>query len=241
MIDNDGYRANVGIILCNKERRVFWAKRCGQNAWQFPQGGINQDETPEQAMFRELYEETGLGPDNVTVIGSTQRWLRYNLPRRYIRRRQKPLCIGQKQIWFLLQLRTEEERVNLAATDHPEFDRWRWVEYWSPIRHVIYFKRDVYRRALIELGPLIGRRWRRRSKPRKPNYRTNKSAKSSALGLASAAEGLNRSEVSDEAQNPKREFKSKVTSVADDRPKRRRRYRRLPKPTSIKPKPSSDE
>lgn len=156
MIDSEGYRANVGIILSNHSGRVFWARRCGQEAWQFPQGGIKEYETPEQAMYRELYEETGLSASHVELIGCTGRWLRYNLPQRYIRRYQKPLCVGQKQIWFLLKMSCDESRVDLAATETPEFDSWQWVDYWLPPKRVIYFKRDVYKRALTELAPLIG-------------------------------------------------------------------------------------
>ena len=131
------------------------ARRCGQNAWQFPQGGIDMEESPQEAMFRELYEETGLLPDHVEIMGRTSEWLRYNLPKRYVRRNQHPVCIGQKQIWYMLRMTCPETQVNLATTTHPEFDRWRWVNYWAPIRKVIYFKRRVYREALKELRPLV--------------------------------------------------------------------------------------
>ncbi|MEW8587371.1 MAG: RNA pyrophosphohydrolase, partial [Candidatus Thiodiazotropha sp.] len=103
MIDADGYRPNVGIILCNDNRQLFWGRRVGQDAWQFPQGGIKSDETPEQAMYRELREEVGLKAEQVEMMGATRNWLRYRLPERYIRRHREPLCIGQKQIWFLLR------------------------------------------------------------------------------------------------------------------------------------------
>ena len=159
MIDSEGYRANVGIILSNGAGKVFLARRCGQNAWQFPQGGIDEHESPEEAMYRELYEETGLSPEHVELMGCTQRWLRYDLPDRYVRRHQKPLCIGQKQIWFMLKMVCEEGCVNLAMTNHPEFDHWRWVNYWLPVRKVIYFKRRVYREALKELRPLVADSW----------------------------------------------------------------------------------
>ncbi|MEM6985025.1 MAG: RNA pyrophosphohydrolase [Pseudomonadota bacterium] len=155
MIDSSGYRPNVGIILSNTRRQVFLARRCGQNAWQFPQGGIDMEESPQEAMFRELYEETGLLPDHVEIMGRTSEWLRYNLPKRYVRRNQHPVCIGQKQIWYMLRMTCPETQVNLATTTHPEFDRWRWVNYWAPIRKVIYFKRRVYREALKELRPLV--------------------------------------------------------------------------------------
>ncbi len=155
VIDADGFRANVGIILVNDENRLFWGRRVGQDAWQFPQGGIKADETPREAMFRELEEEVGLRPDQVEVLGETSRWLRYRLPRRYIRRHSRPLCIGQKQRWFLLRVNCAESDFCLDRFEKPEFDSWRWVDYWEPVREVIYFKRRVYERALEELAPLL--------------------------------------------------------------------------------------
>ncbi len=155
MIDRDGFRPNVGIIICNEDRHLFWARRVGQNAWQFPQGGIKHDETPEQAMYRELEEEIGLKPGQVEVLGSTQRWLRYRLPKRFIRRHSHPICIGQKQIWYLLRARCTASDICFDKTPKPEFDAWRWVNYWQPVREVVYFKRKVYSQALEELAPLL--------------------------------------------------------------------------------------
>ncbi|MGQ9830831.1 MAG: RNA pyrophosphohydrolase [Thermochromatium sp.] len=158
MIDHDGFRPNVGIILSNRERRLFWGRRVGQNAWQFPQGGIKPDETPEQAMFRELEEEVGLCAQQVTILGCTRGWLRYHLPKRYIRRHccgSSPVCIGQKQIWFMLRVDCGEEAFCFNRTDKPEFDAWRWVRYWQPLYEVVYFKRHVYQQALEELAPIL--------------------------------------------------------------------------------------
>lgn len=155
MIDADGYRANVGIVLSNSDGQVFWAKRIGQDAWQFPQGGIDNEESPEQAMYRELREETGLSPDDVRVLGCTREWLKYKLPKRYVRKNQQPVCVGQKQIWYMLRMTGSEANVNLAAGPKPEFDLWRWVDYWKPSKEVIFFKRQVYKRALTELEPLL--------------------------------------------------------------------------------------
>jgi len=164
-IDEDGYRANVGIILTNGERRVFWGGRAGRDGWQFPQGGVQPDEDPEDAMFRELTEEIGLTAEDVSLVGSTNGWLRYRLPGRYIRRDSHPVCIGQKQRWFLLRLDAAESRLRFDTTERPEFDRWRWVDYWFPTKDVIYFKRSVYRQALQELQSHVfpeGRRQRGR-------------------------------------------------------------------------------
>ncbi|GAB6195500.1 RNA pyrophosphohydrolase [Lysobacter xanthus] len=157
MIDPDGYRPNVGIVIMNTEGRVFWARRVHRDGWQFPQGGMNTDETPLEAMYRELQEETGLQPDHVEVLAATPGWLRYRLPQRAIRRRDRMVCIGQKQVWFLLQLKGEESQVRLDATDSPEFDHWRWVDFWYPLDHVVTFKRGVYSRALRHLAPTARR------------------------------------------------------------------------------------
>lgn len=155
LIDAQGFRANVGIILADSHGRLFWARRLGQAGWQFPQGGIQTGENPEQALFRELEEEIGLRPEHVEVLGSTREWLRYWLPPRYQRHDSLPLCVGQKQIWFLLRFTGEESDVCLDATGTPEFDAWRWVDYWHPLDEVIFFKRSVYRQALAEFESLI--------------------------------------------------------------------------------------
>jgi putative (di)nucleoside polyphosphate hydrolase len=154
-IDEQGFRANVGIILTDGSGRVLIAGRRGRTGWQFPQGGIQRQENMEAAMYRELKEEVGLEPKDVEVVGVTKDWLRYRLPERYVRRGQRQVCIGQKQRWFLLQLLCAPERLRFDASDQPpEFDRCRWVDYWRPVKEVIYFKRHVYVRALTELGPL---------------------------------------------------------------------------------------
>lgn len=154
MIDTDGYRLNVGIILLNQDSKVLWAKRVGQEAWQFPQGGLKAHETPEQALYRELNEEIGLTNKHVKLLGSTRQWLRYRLPPHLIRHYQKPLCIGQKQKWFLLQLTASDNEIRLNNGDTPEFEKWYWVDFWYPLQEVVYFKRKVYENALQELEPL---------------------------------------------------------------------------------------
>lgn len=153
MIDRDGYRPNVGIILCNPRNEVFWGKRIREHSWQFPQGGIKPGESPEQAMYRELTEEVGLLPQHVRILGRTRDWLRYDVPTHWIKREWRGSYRGQKQIWFLLRLTGRDTDVSLRASTHPEFDAWRWSEYWVPMEAVIEFKRDVYKRALGELEP----------------------------------------------------------------------------------------
>lgn len=156
MIDSDGFRANVGIIVTSTSAQVLWAKRIGQEAWQFPQGGIQRGESPEQALLRELHEELGLRRADVEILGVTRGWMRYRLPSRYVRQGRGRVCIGQKQKWFALRLRGPEHLVRFDATAKPEFDGWRWVDWWHPIEEVVEFKRGVYRRALEELAPLTG-------------------------------------------------------------------------------------
>ena len=167
MIDREGYRPNVGIILCNARNQVFWGKRVNQHAWQFPQGGINAGETPEQAMYRELEEEVGLLPDHVRILGRTREWLRYDVPTHWTRRDNRGLYRGQKQIWFLLRLTGRDCDVSLRASSHPEFDAWRWNDYWIPMDTVVDFKREVYRLALEELERFLqkdGRHLRQRGR-----------------------------------------------------------------------------
>jgi putative (di)nucleoside polyphosphate hydrolase len=153
MIDPDGFRPNVGIVLLHPSGQVFWARRLQRDGWQFPQGGMNSDETPLEAMYRELHEETGLQQEQVDVLGTTPGWLRYRLPRRCLRANSKPLCIGQKQVWFLLRMLGNDRDVRLDASGKPEFDSWRWVDFWYPLEHVVAFKREVYWHALLHLAP----------------------------------------------------------------------------------------
>ena len=154
LIDREGFRANVGIVLMSAEGQLFLGHRAGGRGWQFPQGGMLVGESPEQSLFRELKEEIGLDRRDVEIVGRSRHWLRYRLPRQYQRPEQLPLCIGQKQRWFLLRLRQPQSEFRFDTTTAPEFDRWRWVDFWQPVKEVIYFKRAVYTRALHELGQI---------------------------------------------------------------------------------------
>jgi putative (di)nucleoside polyphosphate hydrolase len=162
MLDREGYRPNVGIVLLNGRNEVFWGKRVGQHSWQFPQGGIQHGESPEQAMYRELQEEVGLLPEHVQIIGRTRDWLRYDVPEEYLRRQNatrvhRAAYRGQKQIWFLLRLVGLDSDIQLRASEHPEFDAWRWVPFWIQLDAVIGFKREVYQLALSELARFLSR------------------------------------------------------------------------------------
>ena len=153
--DSKGFRSNVGIILARADRSLLLGGRLGHAGWQFPQGGIKVNESPLEAMYRELEEETGLRHDDIEVMGQTGDWLHYLLPDRHVRRDRMPVCIGQRQRWFLLRMTAPEDALNLSGSETPEFDRWRWVDYWRPVKEVVYFKRQVYVHALAELAPLL--------------------------------------------------------------------------------------
>ena len=162
---NDGYRPNVGIIICNQGGQVFWARRINKDGWQFPQGGVSRNESLLEAMYRELQEETGLQQQSVRMVAHTKEWLHYDLPRKFLRNqgrrsrgpgRRRPSFKGQKQVWFLLELIDDESAVNLAAgLETPEFDSWRWVDTSHAIDNIVDFKRPVYQQAISELSRYI--------------------------------------------------------------------------------------
>jgi putative (di)nucleoside polyphosphate hydrolase len=115
-------------------------------------------------MYRELKEETGLSPQHVRVLGRTRDWLRYDVPDQWLRREWRGNYRGQKQIWFLLRLVGRDCDVSLRASRKPEFDAWRWSDYWVPMESVIEFKRDVYEKALKELAPYLNDPLERRAR-----------------------------------------------------------------------------
>jgi putative (di)nucleoside polyphosphate hydrolase len=171
MLDRDGYRPNVGIVLCNGRDEVFWGKRVNEHSWQFPQGGIKHGESPVDAMYRELHEEVGLLPQHVAILGRTRGWLRYEVPAQWIRREWRSAYRGQKQIWFLLRLTGRDCDVCLRSSPKPEFDAWRWSKYWIPLENVIEFKREVYQLALAELARHLARDRRRFGHPSEATQR----------------------------------------------------------------------
>ena len=153
------FRPNAAAVVFRQDKKVLMCRRIfpKTDGWQFPQGGIDRGESPEQAMYRELHEEVGLHPHHVRIVARTRDWLRYEVPDRYIRREARGHYKGQKQIWFLLQLLGQDWELDLRATDHPEFDAWRWNDYWVPLDVVVEFKRGVYEMALTELARFLPR------------------------------------------------------------------------------------
>lgn len=154
MIDQDGYRFNVGIILLSHNQQVFWGRRKGENSWQFPQGGIYHEEDADAAMYRELNEELGLSPEHVEIIGKTKDWLYYDVPVMHTRP-NKSVYRGQKQIWYLLKFLGKDHHINVKFHKEQEFDAWLWTDYWLPIEQVVNFKQDVYVKALNELAEYL--------------------------------------------------------------------------------------
>jgi putative (di)nucleoside polyphosphate hydrolase len=152
MLDREGFRPNVGIILLNARNQVFWGKRLRTHSWQFPQGGIKHGESPEQAMFRELHEEVGLQARARAHRRAHARLaaLRGARPL-HPQGRARPLPRPEADL-VPAALMGRDSDLNLRATDHPEFDAWRWNEYWVPLDVVIEFKRGVYQMALTELA-----------------------------------------------------------------------------------------
>lgn len=206
MLDREGYRPNVGIILLNQNNEVFWAKRIREKSWQFPQGGIQRGESPTKAMYRELYEEVGLKPEHVKILGRTRSWLRYNVPDHFIRRDSKGIYKGQKQIWFLLRLVARDSSISLRTSATPEFDAWKWHPFWVPLDVVIEFKRQVYRDALDELAPLLPQDMVRR----RPSSRYYKVSSVSVTVSAEIQENVTRRHRSSDGRKPAKKSASKA-------------------------------
>ena len=154
MFSKNIYRPNVAVIVINNFGKVLWCQRIEHDGWQFPQGGIDQGETPKEAALREVKEEVGLGSNDIEIIYETQDWFKYEVPKEKRRKYfSRVNFIGQKQKWFLAKLLTDDSRINLKASLPAEFDRWIWSTYWYPLQTVVPFKKEAYRQALIEILP----------------------------------------------------------------------------------------
>lgn len=150
------YRPCVGVMLANAQGALFVGQRIDSevDAWQMPQGGIDKGETPTEAALRELWEETGVTSDLVTVLAETDDWLRYDLPHDIVPRIWKGRYRGQQQKWVLLRYHGTDAQVNIA-TPHPEFRAWRWLTPDDVLAQIVPFKRDVYAAALKALRPSL--------------------------------------------------------------------------------------
>lgn len=154
MIDPEGFRLNVGIVLVNSDNKVLWAKRKGaqaagyQNCWQFPQGGIQENETAHQALYRELQEELGLSPEQVKLLSEMPEWLRYFFPKPLFFEKETAVCVGQKQRWFLLRLLVDDSHIGLDRYAEQELDAFEWVDHAYALQNVVAFKKEVYAEVL---------------------------------------------------------------------------------------------
>lgn len=151
-----GYRINVGMVIANQQNRLFWGcRQLSRQAWQFPQGGVAQGESLREALYREMLEEVGLLKHDVQCLAKTKGWYKYDIPPAYQRADRAP-CLGQQQKWFLLRLITHDSAINLMASAKPEFETWRWVDYWEAVEGVAPFKRSIYKGVLEEFAPILG-------------------------------------------------------------------------------------
>ena len=151
MINEPGYRLNVGIIIINDKGNLLLCKRKNTNSWQFPQGGINKSETPLQAAKRELFEEVGIESNCVKLLSTTKKWFKYDIPKEkrknYSHRKNFK---GQKQKWFMFKL-LKNTSIHFDNDPDGEFIDYKWVPYWYPLHTVIEFTMEVYRSVLVAL------------------------------------------------------------------------------------------
>ena len=145
------YRPCVGVMLVNGEGKIFVGQRIDNDApaWQMPQGGIDEGETPLEAALRELGEETGLPEDAVTVESETSDWVTYDLPHELVPKIWKGRFKGQKQKWVLMRFTGSDDLINIE-TDHPEFSEWCWLPASDLVANIVPFKREVYQQVLAE-------------------------------------------------------------------------------------------
>lgn len=148
------YRPCVGIMLVNDANLVFVGQRIDTTAeaWQMPQGGIDEGETPQQAMFREMEEE--IGTRRASVMAESADWLTYDLPDNLKGKLWKGKYHGQTQKWFLARFTGQDSDINLQ-TAHPEFHQWQWVKPEQLPDLIVPFKQELYRKILQEFLPLI--------------------------------------------------------------------------------------
>ena len=154
MNEESNYRLNVGLIIVNTYGKVLICKRKNSNQWQFPQGGIDKGESPIEAAKREIFEEVGIKPSKIKILGKIKDWVKYEIPKELAKKSfKKKGILGQKQKWFIFKIKSEACITFVNDPDN-EFDDFAWVSYWRPIALIISFKKEVYRNVLAELLPI---------------------------------------------------------------------------------------
>ena len=151
----EGYRPNVAMVVLNSKNKVLICRRTNTKTWQFPQGGVDNNENLEKAMYRELLEEVGLRKDDVQYIGESDDTIIYDIPKTIRSKVLGGKFKGQEQKWFLLRIKNDDHEIRLDYETFPEFDTFEWVSFWQPIDRIVDFKREAYRKALSELRFLI--------------------------------------------------------------------------------------
>lgn len=153
------YRSAIGIVIANQWNEVLVGRRIDmENQWQFPQGGINPNEQPQHAVLRELKEETGIQQDSVEILCHTRESLKYDYPQSVVRKLNAMKTwryVGQEVQFFLLRYLSTDQQIDVHNVPKPEFDAWKWVNFWEPLNFIVEFKRESYRRALTELAPKL--------------------------------------------------------------------------------------
>lgn len=152
------YRPCVGLMLLNRDGLVFAGQRVDNpaDAWQMPQGGIDDGESPREAALRELTEETGIAPAQVELLRESRVWIPYDLPRALAPRLWGGRYRGQTQRWFALRFTGPDEAIDIR-TEHAEFRTWAWMRHDELIERIVTFKRDTYARVFEEFANLLGR------------------------------------------------------------------------------------
>jgi putative (di)nucleoside polyphosphate hydrolase len=154
MNEESNYRLNVGLIIVNNYGKVLICKRKNSNQWQFPQGGIDKGESPIEAAKREIFEEVGIKPSKIKILGKIKDWVKYEIPKELAKKSfKKKGILGQKQKWFIFKIKSEACITFVNDPDN-EFDDFAWVSYWRPIALIVSFKKEVYRNVLAELLPI---------------------------------------------------------------------------------------